>query len=218
VTMNERGMVSDAHFVAFAQLKPCHLEESDKAGWYKDREVGFPGVCCMHCGGRPSSGRYFPRSGDNFLRSSKHSIIRHITENCTTCPKEVRQSLLKLQKRDAARSSWKIVDDSVLGAGKLFHERIWIRLYEILQVPPGLYEVLDRSNGSNAQNVAIMDGGDTSPYMASGGSGGAAAATSSGKRDRSLPNSSNALKVSRRKLNVDPATRFHDPRQDHGSF
>jgi hypothetical protein len=154
VTMEEHGMVSDAHFVAVAQLTPCRMEPADKAGWYKDREVGFPGVCCKHCGGKPSSGRYFPRTGDNFLRSSRHSIIRHLTEICPSCPPDVRKSLVRLQQRDVLRSSWKIVDDSVLGAGKSFHEKLWVRLYKILNVPVGYYEALDYSNSSNAQNIA----------------------------------------------------------------
>lgn len=154
VTMEEHGMVSDAHFVAVAQLIPCRMEAADKAGWYKDREIGFPGVCCKHCGGKPSSGRYFPRTGDNFLRSSRHSIIRHLTEICPSCPPDVRKSLVRLQQRDVLRSSWKIVDDSVLGAGKSFHEKLWVRLYKILNVPVGYYEALDYSNSSNAQNIA----------------------------------------------------------------
>lgn len=136
VSMEDKGMVSDAHLVAFAQLKPCRSEESDRTGWYKNREIGYPGVCCMHCGGRPSSGRYFPRPGGNFLRSSRHSVIRHITENCPNCPEDVRRSLLKLHQMEERRSSWKIVDDSVLGSGKLFHERMWMRLNKILKVEP----------------------------------------------------------------------------------
>lgn len=196
VTMAEHTMVSDAHFVAFAQLKPCRLLASDQAGWYKDREIGFPGVCCIHCGGRPSSGRYFPRSGDNFLRSSKHSVIRHITENCTSCPRDVRNSLRLLQKRDADRSSWKIVDDSVLGAGKIFHERLWIRLYKLLDVAPGEYEVLDRSNDtndSNGQNVALCDNSDESASV---------------KRERSLA-AQEDVKNSRRKGNLDAVRQFY---------
>ena len=130
----DRGMVSDAHLVAFAQMKPCILTKEDQIGWYKERPDGFPGVCCKHCEGRPSSGRYFPKHGDFFLRSSKQSIMKHVIENCGQCPEDVRESLNELQRRDERRKGWKITNQSVLGQGKLFHERIWRRLYIALGV------------------------------------------------------------------------------------
>jgi hypothetical protein len=155
IKMTDRGMVADAHFVAYGQLRPCRLEQMDKAGWYKDREIGFPGVCCKHCGGRPSSGRYFPRPSDNFLRSSKNSIVRHLTDLCKDCPDNVRNTLIRLQQKETVRSTWNMVDDSLLGAGKSFHHSLWVRLYEHFKVPHGYYEALDYSNNANPQNVNI---------------------------------------------------------------
>lgn len=48
-----------------AQLEPCRLTAQDRVGWYKERPIGFPGLACRHCKGRPGIGRYFP----NTLRS-----------------------------------------------------------------------------------------------------------------------------------------------------
>ena len=145
VTIDERGLVPDAFLVAYGQLKPCRLEQMDKAGWYKDREIGFPGLCCKHCGGRPSSGRYFPKTGDNFLRSSKHSIMRHLIELCTRCPDDVRSVLQQLQHKDAMKADLNHADEAVLGAGKNFHQLLWVRLYKHYNVPHGYYEAIDYS-------------------------------------------------------------------------
>jgi hypothetical protein len=154
VTMDERGLVPDVVLVAYGQLKPCRLEQMDKAGWYKDREIGFPGLCCKHCGGRPSSGRYFPKTGDNFLRSSKHSIIRHLIELCTNCPDNIRTVLQRLQHKDALKADFQNADEAVLGAGKNFHQLLWVRLYKHYNVPHGYYEALDYSQKSKEKQVA----------------------------------------------------------------
>jgi hypothetical protein len=154
VTMNERGLVPDVVLVAYGQLQPCRLEQMDKAGWYKDREIGFPGLCCKHCGGRPSSGRYFPKTGDNFLRSSKHSIIRHLIELCTNCPDNVRAVLQRLQHKDALKADFKGADEAILGAGKNFHHLLWVRLYKHYNVPHGYYEAIDYSLKAKVKSIS----------------------------------------------------------------
>ena len=155
VTTQERGLVPDVVLVAYGQLKPCRLEQMDKAGWYKDREIGFPGLCCKHCGGRPSSGRYFPKTGDNFLRSSKHSIIRHLIELCTSCPDNIRSVLQRLQHKDALKADFSNAEDAaVLGAGKNFHQLLWVRLYKYYKVPHGYYEAIDYTLKAKEKNLA----------------------------------------------------------------
>lgn len=52
VTADDRGLISPAQFAALAQMKACRLTESDKTGWYKNRDIGFGGFCCRHCGGK----------------------------------------------------------------------------------------------------------------------------------------------------------------------
>ena len=52
VTVDDRGLIPPAQFAALAQMKACRLTESDKTGWYKDRDVGFGGFCCRHCDGK----------------------------------------------------------------------------------------------------------------------------------------------------------------------
>jgi hypothetical protein len=63
VTMNDRDLVPDSLFISMAQMKPCLLAQADKSGCYKDREIGFLGMCCKHCGGTFSR-----RNGWDILR------------------------------------------------------------------------------------------------------------------------------------------------------
>lgn len=50
-----RSDVSDAFFVAVAQMRPCGLTKDDRVGKYRQREEGFVGMCCQHCGGQPGT-------------------------------------------------------------------------------------------------------------------------------------------------------------------
>jgi hypothetical protein len=51
VTPALRGDISDALYVSMAQFRPCGLTQDDRVGKYKNREIGFVGMCCKHCGG-----------------------------------------------------------------------------------------------------------------------------------------------------------------------
>jgi len=61
-TTDMRVDVADSFFVAIAQMRPCGLTQDDRVGKYRQREIGFVGMCCRHCGGHPGFGRYFPGS------------------------------------------------------------------------------------------------------------------------------------------------------------
>ena len=65
VSMEDRGLVQDHVFLAFAQMVPAIL--TDKKGAWKDRTCGEIGLKCRHCEGRcvakgESRGLWFPRS------------------------------------------------------------------------------------------------------------------------------------------------------------
>jgi hypothetical protein len=126
VKAEDKGLVSDGFLAVFCLLKSCTLTEADKKGWYRDREIGFPGLCCKFCSGRKTSGRYFPKGGPFFLRSSKHAIIRHL-ETCETCPDEIKKKIYALHKIDEERVGWKVNEATQLGSGKQFYERLWRR-------------------------------------------------------------------------------------------
>lgn len=130
VTREDQGLISPAQFAAMAQMKACRLTESDKTGWYKDREVGFGGFCCKHCGGRPSFGRYFPKTVGSFAQTtSSHTIIRHITSYCTDCPELIRVTVLRLQQEEQALQREVGPGNSAYGSRKIFYDRVWARLH-----------------------------------------------------------------------------------------
>jgi hypothetical protein len=51
VLPKDRELIPASVFVAMTQLKPCRVTRQDRIGSYKNREVGFLGLCCKHCGG-----------------------------------------------------------------------------------------------------------------------------------------------------------------------
>lgn len=53
VVQKDRDLVPDALFVAMAQMEPCKLNQADRVGCYKNRELNFVGMCCKHCRGQP---------------------------------------------------------------------------------------------------------------------------------------------------------------------
>jgi hypothetical protein len=57
------GLVSDAVIFAMAQMKRCGLTVDDRIGKYKNRDLGYPGICCKYCekqqGQQPGFGRKY---------------------------------------------------------------------------------------------------------------------------------------------------------------
>jgi hypothetical protein len=131
LTPEDRGLISDAQFAALTQVEPCKLTPADRVGWYKLRPIGFPGLRCKHCGGRPSYGRYFPNSVRSFAQtSSSQTIISHMTLYCKECPPDICQIIQKLQRRE--NSNQTVVDtagSALYGSRKVFYERVWARLH-----------------------------------------------------------------------------------------
>lgn len=128
VHMKDQDLVPDALFIAMAQMKPCKLTHADRVGCYKDRELGFLGMCCKHCGGQPGFGRYFPNSVRSLAQTTtSQTILKHIASKCRFCPPEVRNAVSQLQDQaslcDGARPRY--------GSRKIFFQRVWSRLHKI---------------------------------------------------------------------------------------
>lgn len=51
VTLEDRDLVPDYVFLSLAQLVPCQLIADDRIGAYRDRPIGFTGMCCRYCQG-----------------------------------------------------------------------------------------------------------------------------------------------------------------------
>jgi hypothetical protein len=130
VSLDDRGLISDSQFAALAQMEKCELTEEDRIGYNKDRAVGFVGLRCRFCGGRPGFGRYFPNTVRNFEKTSaRETIVSHVSLFCQSCPEEIRNALLGLQRIESSRDGSTTMKALVYGSGKLFFRRVWSKLH-----------------------------------------------------------------------------------------
>lgn len=130
VTISDRGLISDAQLAAIAQMSLCKLTEVDRIGWFKNRSIGFGGLCCKHCGGRPSFGRYFPNSVRSFAQTtSSQTIISHVALYCQECPKDIRSTVLRLQRKEHSSEGTMTSNNSMYGSRKIFFDRVWARMH-----------------------------------------------------------------------------------------
>jgi hypothetical protein len=129
VYMKDRDLVPDALFVVMAQMKACKLTQADRVGCYKNREIGFVGMCCKHCGGQPGFGRYYPNSVRSLAQTTtSQTILKHIGSKCRFCPPHLRQAVLELQRQQAAKEGI-AAGRPRYGSRKIFFQRIWARLH-----------------------------------------------------------------------------------------
>mmetsp|Transcript_50806 Transcript_50806/g.152949 ORF Transcript_50806/g.152949 Transcript_50806/m.152949 type:complete len:646 (-) Transcript_50806:26-1963(-) len=138
VSAEDKDLVPDYLFLAMAQMKPCTLSESDRVGCYKDRGVGFVGMCCKHCGGQPGFGKYFPATVRSLAQTTtSQTIIKHVGVKCRLCPAEVRNAVLALQQNshDKPGCNYSRGPSSAndgrpkYGSRKVFFQRVWGRLH-----------------------------------------------------------------------------------------
>jgi hypothetical protein len=128
VSEEDSQLIPDYLFVAISQMTPCRMTEQDRVGCYKDRQVGFPGMCCRHCGGVAGFGRYFPASVRSLAQTTtSQTILKHVGAKCKRCPQEVRDNVLKLQEEANQRSAKEAKPK--YGSRKVFFQRLWGRLH-----------------------------------------------------------------------------------------
>lgn len=129
VLPNDRDLVPDALFVAMAQMRPCKLTQADRVGCYKTREIGFVGMSCLHCGGQPGFGRYYPNSVRSLAQTTtSQTILKHIGSKCRFCPPHIREAVNELQRQQAAREGMSSGRPRY-GSRKIFFQRVWARLH-----------------------------------------------------------------------------------------
>jgi hypothetical protein len=130
VLMKDQDLVPDSLFVAMAQMKPCRLTHSDRVGCYKNREIGFLGMSCKHCGGQPGFGRYYPNSVRSLAQTTtSQTILKHIAGKCRFCPPHIRDAVLNLQQQ-ANQCEGISSGRPRYGSRKIFFQRVWARLHD----------------------------------------------------------------------------------------
>ena len=95
VALDDRDLVPDHIFLALTQLAPCQVIQDDRIGTYRDRPVGFVGMCCCHCQGYqkygPGHGRFFPNSARSLTQTTTaQTIVKHLTTKCEHVPQRIR--------------------------------------------------------------------------------------------------------------------------------
>jgi hypothetical protein len=127
VYMEDRLLVPDSIFFAMAQMKVCYLRESDKVGSYKNRDIGFAGICCKHCGQR----RTFPSTIRCLSQTTtSQTIVKHAASKCRYIPEELSQKITNLMLQEAMETDAdNFVSKRRYGSRKVFFKRIWDRLH-----------------------------------------------------------------------------------------
>jgi hypothetical protein len=130
VALGDRGLICDSQFAAITQMDKCTLTEEDRIGYNKNRNVGFVGLCCRYCGGRPGFGRYFPNTVRNFEKTSaRDTIVSHVSLFCQKCPDDIRSAILSLKRIESSRDGSATMKALIYGSGKLFFRRVWSKLH-----------------------------------------------------------------------------------------
>ena len=137
VVPEDKDLVPDYLFLAMAQLAPCNLSDADRVGCYKDRDLGFLGMSCKHCGGQPGFGKYFPATVRSLAQTTtSQTILKHIAVKCRMCPPHIRKAIVALQQTETDAKQ-KYARGPVLdsdgrpryGSRKVFFQRVWGRLH-----------------------------------------------------------------------------------------
>lgn len=153
VRADDRGLCTDQVMLLLRQVRPCRFGKGDRRAGPgsrgRDRVMGFPGLCCMHCTGRNTLGRYFPVSAKNLTDSTANSLQAHVS-SCTRCPEPIKASLAYLSHRSILQKaelsgSWK----------KSFFHKIWTRLH----VERQWTSVEDDGHDGDAAEYSSDDGG-----------------------------------------------------------
>jgi hypothetical protein len=129
VQIDDKGLIPDSQFISIAQMDVCQLTEEDRIGYNKAREIGFTGLCCRYCRGKPGFGRFFPNTVRNLEKTSaRDTMVSHISIFCQSCPDNVRDAVLSLKRIETSKDGSLTMKGLIYGSGKLFFRRIWGRL------------------------------------------------------------------------------------------
>jgi len=141
VELGDKDLIPSYIFLAFAQLKRCNLTEPDRVGCYKDRELGFTGMSCKHCGGAPGFGKYFPGTVRSLAQTTtSQTILKHVGGKCRMTPPHVRKAIMALQaQEDSEKAAYARGTENDgrprYGSRKVFFARLFNTLHG-LPAPP----------------------------------------------------------------------------------
>ena len=159
VELGDRHLVPDILLGTLAQMKSTEVTENDRIGRCKNHPVGFIGMCCKWCGGKPGKpgfGRYFASSIRSLAQvDSCQHMVKHVTQKCIQIPPEIRRQLLVLQDDHVQQQQAKELAGgrSRYGSRKMFFRRVWSRLHG-----DGASDKADHATGLRDPPVVLKSG------------------------------------------------------------
>lgn len=120
---SDLSKLTDYYILLYSQVKRCAMNAADAASGNRKNNnvgVGFLGLCCRHCGGRPK-GSYFPTSSKN-LQATPPTMSTHLLK-CTSCPDIIKRSL-KLAKSKHKQDMIKMKSGAITSWYSEFWKRI----------------------------------------------------------------------------------------------
>lgn len=143
------GLCTDQVMLLLRQFRPCCFKKSDRRAGPgsrgRDRTIGYPGICCIHCTGRNSNGRHFPINMKFLMDHTSASLQSHIS-TCVLAPDPIKASLAYLSHRTILQraelnGSWK----------KVYFQKIWDRLHEQREWTSIDDDILDRAEDDDSE-------------------------------------------------------------------
>lgn len=139
----DASLVPPHLYLAVSQMNSCELEADDRIGCYKERPLGFRGMCCKHCGGSPGYGKFFPASVRSLAQTTtSQTITKHISTKCSKVPEPIRVTLNQLLQESPGRDGnygrgllGERDGKPKYGSRKVFFARLWARLHGG-EIPP----------------------------------------------------------------------------------
>ena len=89
--------LTDYYILLYSQVKSAEMNAAEAANGNRkncDVGIGFRGLCCRWCGGKPK-GKYFPTNSKN-LQATPPTLLTHLSK-CESVPESIKRGL-KLSK------------------------------------------------------------------------------------------------------------------------
>jgi hypothetical protein len=163
----DRDLCTDQVILLLRQVRPCRFKKSDRRAGPgsrgRDRAMGFPGLCCIHCSSKNTLGRYFPVSSKNLTDNTVNSLQAHVS-SCSRCPENVKASLAYLAHRGILQKaelsgSWKRSFFKKIW-DRLHIERTWSSVDDEDGVSQGDDGLMEEADAENMEAAADEDGKD----------------------------------------------------------
>eukprot|EP00804_Cyclotella_cryptica_P028945 CCRYP_012373-RG/>CCRYP_012373-RG protein AED:0.05 eAED:0.05 QI:4461/1/1/1/0.36/0.25/12/996/975 len=122
----DRSLTSDLAFFTLLQVAPYKMLGGSNSDDSDSREIGFPGLICLHCNNTPNGRKFFTTSSVH-LSGLLVTISNHM-QTCQGCPKSVRNQITRFKSTHESQLQLVSTDDHARCM-----QRVWERLVKASQ-------------------------------------------------------------------------------------